>query len=450
MTELKSLLVRENTWCALVFPKPKQVIKDLISQIFSSLQPSLRKRLEAVVDDTGDQAILALISEYKVAVDFGQELESIAKESDDSGHALFQEFLPLQQKFGLLEEKYMLAILSSLLKWDKRADNMELSRIMLESLGPFFKHCEGTFTRCNQFTAGFGAVGAIEALSSFWQAAVVRFSQMLTIVEAESGISETGSKKKTAGKSIQQSNDDDNDFEISKNDFERTDEWDNFQVGLRILGVCCTLKKRLDAFENSCKKYVLNVKNENSTLLDSTDHCTSSYELLKQSILNSFKLNALKQSHSYFPQTHTQIQQFTLKTQAFVFNSLFFKINQILSAIPQMDWTGGKKAIVSPFNIEMPQFSHSPSTYITRIGEFLLTLPQQLDLYADDEALWFSISTLPYFNAEMDQELLSDAEFCTHLWISCVSRGAMEKLVDRVLEITDLGDNVGLFLKNRV
>ena len=48
----------------------------------------------------------------------------------------------------------------------------------------------------------------------------------------------------------------------------------------------------------------------------------------------------------------------------------------------------------------MPTFSLSPSTTIQRVAEGLLSLPRLFEVYADDDALAFSIETLPFVDEE--------------------------------------------------
>jgi hypothetical protein len=87
---LLSLLTQEYNWCAIISASPKKVIKELIGQVFSSLKPSLSKRLEGIASDTGDQAISVLIDEFRVAVEFGLKLEVLGYEDSTLGHSLFQ------------------------------------------------------------------------------------------------------------------------------------------------------------------------------------------------------------------------------------------------------------------------------------------------------------------------------------------------------------------------
>lgn len=259
--------------------------------------------------------------------------------------------------------------MSSLLKWDNNSGGTELSRVMSDAIVPLFKHAEGSLIRCTSFTAGFGAVGLVQALNSFNKAIIVRFGQMMTVVEA--GDSQLG--------------------------------WDEFQVGAKILGVCSSVLKRFEGVEMSVMRYVEDDRGEGG------HQCLASAEILIQSTLNSLELSKLKAKDAYLEESRLVLSGFTTRVQHYCFSSLLSTISTILATIPTLEWI-----TTSTSTSSIPTFSNSPSTYITNIGEFLLTLPQRLDLY-DGEALWTSIETLPFFE-EGDSEFAHDDEYCTHLW----------------------------------
>jgi hypothetical protein len=92
LAKLLSILTQEYNWCSIISAAPKKVIKELMGQVFSSLQPTLSKRLQVLASDSGDQAISVLIDEFRVAVGFGLKLESLVDEDATLGHTLFQGF----------------------------------------------------------------------------------------------------------------------------------------------------------------------------------------------------------------------------------------------------------------------------------------------------------------------------------------------------------------------
>ncbi|RUS20640.1 Golgi complex component 7-domain-containing protein [Endogone sp. FLAS-F59071] len=137
----------------------------------------------------------------------------------------------------------------------------------------------------------------------------------------------------------------------------------------------------------------------------------ASLSLLRQSALNSYDLGRLlsaldQPDQSLLPRASAALHEFTRACQRFVFDTVHLPIARHLAGVGTMTtvWTaddastsGGDRAGRNPFNLEIPQFSLSPSEYITKIGEQLLMLPQQFEVYAvDRDALAFEVEGLPF------------------------------------------------------
>lgn len=59
--------------------------------------------------------------------------------------------------------------------------------------------------------------------------------------------------------------------------------------------------------------------------------------------------------------------------------------------------------------VHVPTFSLSPTDTMQRVAEGLLNLPRLFEVYADDDALAFSLETLPFIKAEMLKALAEPA-----------------------------------------
>ncbi|OBZ77239.1 hypothetical protein A0H81_02100 [Grifola frondosa] len=55
--------------------------------------------------------------------------------------------------------------------------------------------------------------------------------------------------------------------------------------------------------------------------------------------------------------------------------------------------------------VQVPTFSLSPSDTMQHVAEGLLNLPRLFEVYADDDALAFSLDTLPFVSAELLKSL---------------------------------------------
>jgi hypothetical protein len=63
------------------------------------------------------------------------------------------------------------------------------------------------------------------------------------------------------------------------------------------------------------------------------------------------------------------------------------------------------KRTVTANELHVPSFSLSPSETVHKISEGLLNLPRLFDVYADDDALSFSLQTLPHVDPEIFKSL---------------------------------------------
>jgi hypothetical protein len=152
------------------------------------------------------------------------------------------------------------------------------------------------------------------------------------------------------------------------------------------------------------------------------DHSNSRYpkasiSLLRSSALNNFELHRLISSISMIAEeesgsstshirflgpAHQAITSFTLACQSIVFDVVLKPVTANFNKIAEMTdvWTANSEEDgyeARPADgIELPHFSQAPSDYMTRVGEQLLVLPQQFEVYADDEALAFMIDKLPH------------------------------------------------------
>lgn len=198
-------------------------------------------------------------------------------------------------------------------------------------------------------------------------------------------------------------------------------------------------KRSSGTFESAAGKLV---RRESSSFKQTlmADHTNSRYpkasiSLLRSCTLNNFELHRLMSSISMITeeeseQTTTQIRflgpahqaltSFTLACQSIVFDVVLKPVTANFDKIAEMTdvWTANSEEDgyeARPADgIELPHFSQAPSEYMTRVGEQLLILPQQFEVYADDEALAFMIDKLPYISKDYapaaDQDAASQDE----------------------------------------
>ena len=166
----------------------------------------------------------------------------------------------------------------------------------------------------------------------------------------------------------------------------------------------------------------------------------SAINILRLSTLNSHTLRSLTSSvsslHASSSTTNGSmldtkpLEAVALNAQNLAFNILTVPLKKQLVTVGTLPIWTNRATSSSPFGISVPQFSLSPSPYATRIGEHLLALPQQIELYQDDEALKYSISSLPFYNDSMDGEVNAAL-----VWMTCVVRAAADSFSNSILSI---------------
>ncbi|CAO3626381.1 unnamed protein product [Cunninghamella echinulata] len=147
----------------------------------------------------------------------------------------------------------------------------------------------------------------------------------------------------------------------------------------------------------------------------------------------------------------------------------------------------GKKIHDATIDIATPKLSLSPNEYITQVGERLLMLPQQLEVYASDSGLAFQKETVPLMkdsaydndfiingddgdDSDQDNETKADDddddddegkegdenngglsnEKVIRLWTTSVARGTMKTFLNKILDIRNLSKSGGRQLRTDI
>ncbi|KAI9253947.1 oligomeric Golgi complex subunit 7 [Phascolomyces articulosus] len=204
----------------------------------------------------------------------------------------------------------------------------------------------------------------------------------------------------------------------------------------------------------------------------------SSMALLRTSRLNSHELQRIISQLSTITEesqdsvinvvlkdANQHIDELTTECQALVHQAALEPIVRHLQGIASMKtvWQAPdpqpRKTTIedATIDVDMPQFSLSPNEYITRVGEQLLMLPQEFEVYTDDPALAYHVETIPFIQQgdihhrpseedekgdedgeEEDEEGEEDEIEVIELWSTCVARGTMKRFLDEIVKIRNL------------
>lgn len=457
--ELFVVLNEEYTWCGNIFPDANETIMALVENIFNSLKPSLGIRLVGLVEYYHEQCLPEIINAFIVSENFGRQVErvlfnpnsqinqisqisqinqtnqinSVRKRNSITnsnstndvgintkflpkvnivtwGQVLFESFSEYQHDYAEFEKNYLIDLLKRVIREKRNGGLLDLERVMADNIGRIFSMAENALQRCMALTHGFAAVGFVDVINHYFAEFIEEYQSLLDQLRIDCGL-----KENTRILSSTSTNQDYFDFD---QDRLQQEDWSNFQIGLRLLATCRLASDKLNIFETTVKSTLSTVlplinhdedlewyERKSTTILDPNKTLSvgtqSSILLLKQSPLNSYLLYELLsnlETRELLESSKTSIRNFIKSCQRFVYDTIFLPIVKHLANLPSMEiWKAtAELAQVSPFNLEIPTFSLAPSEYITRVGEHLLTLPQQFEVYADDKSLAFSIKSLPY------------------------------------------------------
>ncbi|KAJ7072170.1 Golgi complex component 7-domain-containing protein [Mycena amicta] len=336
---------------------------------------------------------------------------------------LFQPFLDFQVDYGTLERRLLDHALREIISNDTReaVADVDRARLLRERTVDAFSVTEESVSRCMAFTHGYGAIGLVRALDGFFQS----FVDMWT-AEVRAGSSVSSSMSAHAASGIDMA-----DLDYSSKD------WADIQLLLHLLSSARAMFDRLMVFENKLRASLVHIATtfrlarsdpSNFVIASSKGEC----QLLEQSALNSAELHALLErvdpEPAHLKERHVAhiVQQATppplligaregvyslaracqLSLQDAILSPLRSHLASYAS-LPLWTTPGDPKSKrpITANELHVPTFSLSPSETIHTVCAGLLGLPTMFDTYADDDALSFSLHTLPHIDAEILKSL---------------------------------------------
>ena len=345
---------------------------------------------------------------------------------DGSGweHALFEAFIDLQNEYSNFEHRLIdkeLARITTVLPESARSASSDTSRILQERSAAVFGMAEESLNRCITFTHGYGAVGLVDVINYAFKTFLEASQRDLIPRIRQSGSGQNG-RQLSSSTTLSPTTG------VAVDTFEELDympeDWSDFQLALHLLETCRVVRERLLVFEVKVKSTLVQVAT--SFRLARADphgmHLSGTTrgeaELLLQSSLNSSELHALLDSIDpssglapiperpgngvVFTTALNVVGSFTRACQLFLQNVILKPLHAHLSSYATSSiWSSVDPQITrGAFDLHIPSFSLSPSPIILRVAEGLLNLPRLFEVYADDDALAFSIETLPFVDKE--------------------------------------------------
>ena len=351
---------------------------------------------------------------------------------------LFEPFLDYQVDYGSLEQKFLAERLEQITVAESSAPGRpkDESRWLRERSVDAFSLADQSLSRCIAFTHGYGFVGLVQALDSVFA----------SILQSTNEHISTDSRLLSIDSSALSGEDDLSDMDYT------TQDWSRIQVYLRLLGAAHGFSDRLGTFESKMRAALVQVSENIRTAQNDAFSPAKSLsgipkgalQILAQSTLNSMELQNLLKLIEPDPQqqilgvapsprtphttpsqplnvltgTRGAVSDFASSCQVSLQKTILSPLHKHLASYASLPvWSSSKPApsrlpggTGALTEIQVPVFSISPSDTVQRVAEGLLNLPRLFEVYADDDALAFSIETLPF----VDEDLLKSVTEQSH------------------------------------
>ncbi|KAG2613604.1 conserved oligomeric Golgi complex subunit 7-like [Panicum virgatum] len=447
MSELNSSFVsRVNIATGDVVPETRSVSKGILDVLSGDLPKSTKLQ---------NKHLQALIELHNMTGTFARNIQHLFSESDlavvlNTLKAVYSPYETFKARYGQMERAILSAEMASI---DIRgavprgvgAQGIELSetvRRMEESIPQMIVLLEAAVERCISLTGGSEADELVIALDDTMLQYISNLQEALKSLRIVCGL-ESDALKKDSGLEKREAQ--------RLIDVSEEEEWSIVQGALQILTVADCLTSRTSVFEASLRatlarigtnfslsgfgssldKSPVAIADENADLplggraaLDIAAIRLSDLPEKSKKLLTVLEQSKDPRFHA-LPLTSQRVAAFSDTVNELVYDVLISKVRQRLSEVARLPiWS----SVEEQGGLPLPSFSAYPQAYVTSVGEYLLTLPQQLEPLAE------GISGNEAGNDE--------AQFFATEWIFKVAEGATALFMEQlrgIHYITDRG-----------
>jgi len=409
---LLALWHREISWCGQVFPEPVQALCLLLTQTLNNLHPTIEECIKDAIHDLQDnENSLTLLIELKdITFRFTSNLQKAVQtfqgdastSAKDLTSVVEAPFLSYLYQYSNIQQAVLMSYIDSI-KLDTD-DLSESTAVMVESVGNAFQVAEEALETCIKFTNGIGVAGLLDALQIYFATYFGFLDTSLHDIQT-----------KLDHRSVTD--------EVSN------DQWTNFQYAFKLIEMCGLLMDRMHGYQEYVCVELLKTKDTPlDTGVNYLQHARPMewdkvVELNER--INTYGVQAI------LPSTLDLIKRLNEHAHHFAFDIIFTHFKEKLNELPDLEiWrSSGQQAIDG----ELPTFSLSPLSYITHVGDSLLTLPQQLESYFNQEnmALVNALKQgkIPYQANE------TDGVYYDHHWLESFAYGATTVYTENIMKI---------------
>lgn len=440
----------QTQWTSQVFRNPHEVVTVLLIQTLGALVPSLPVCLRAAVERAGPELELPhLLDFHEATAHFARALDSALQprphdynpvKVTELADAVYAPYKPYQLQYGDMEERHLLIQISAMPL--EHGEVIDCVQELSHSVNKLFSLASEAVDRCVRFTQGLGACGLLVALKSLFSKYVSDFTSALQSVRRKCKLDE-----------------------IPPNALFQED-WTAFQNSIRIIATCGELLRQCGDFEQQLANRILSTAGK--FLSDS--YSPRSLAGLQEGILTDKKSSARNpwQEYNYLqrenPSEYASLMEilYTLKEKGpsnhnllsasrvaltrlnqhahqLAFDSVFLRIKQQLLLVTKMD-SWNTAGIGETLTDDLPTFSLTPLEYISNIGQYIMSLPLNLEPFVtqEDSALELALHAgkLPFPPEQGDE--LPELDNMADNWLGSIARATMQTYCDVILQIPEL------------
>uniref|UniRef100_A0A0K2UIJ9 Conserved oligomeric Golgi complex subunit 7 n=1 Tax=Lepeophtheirus salmonis TaxID=72036 RepID=A0A0K2UIJ9_LEPSM len=418
-TFVQNQIFEQRSWFTKVFSDadPAESMFDILNNAYTSLDPSFSFCMEA------NLKLQKEVLDYLIRLKnvFNEHAEKIYIEfvKDLDHEKYFREFAVIfYEPFKVYISRYHIYELSILTN-ELPSESSSSKELIIESQGIFQNlkkiifSLESGSKRCISFTEGtaypdFSSICIKSIISSYigrYKSLYRKLAQSSSATQNWTIIQKILSLNQTAGELL---------------------------LCMEELEVTLTLH-----FIEHAKKFLLKDSTESQKALDQHDLYLLDHDG-RQKLEKFYFL--VKQGKSY-PILNDSIQLVTgmlEDLQSATFKILFHSIQEELNIIPSLPiW---KVNQYGPKEVDLPDCSFSPQEYITKIGQYLMTLPQHLEPYMSDDNIALSRSLqeclFPY-SGSISPNDVPPVDFI----LGCIATATCECYMEEILKISSLPKN---------
>lgn len=469
----------ETQWCKQIFDDAHGIVMSLLIKCFEDFYKNFTKFVDQFLADQKNQPTsLECLNQLKQEVDrFVAIINSSAESSSlnqnsvyqDHLHKLYQQiyqpFMVYIKQYGQLELKYLQNKFETNIKMI-HSDTVECIELLSNSVTKVFNLIDQEIERCVKFTNGCGFSILIDVLKVFLKNYIEDFKRIVINLKErkKQGAQNETNRFASVADSLSTAN-----SGVSYGD----EDWDTFRHFVRVIQIVGDLIVKYENLEEVLEKQIKDCfihskhHHPSSSLISPSLHHSSAQDILlfqssavpqDMNLLSVFyykdylleesdklKLNNLisviesGDDYSIMKDLLKPLYTLSENVHKYAFDVVFAPIKHLLGTITKGNlWQ--KVDVNSKFQQDtVPLFALAPQEYITKIGQYILTLPQNFEPFTMQDNLNLKIALKKGKLPHLDEKDLS--EELTACWLDSIANATVVALSDEILKIPQIRVN---------